>query len=58
LELSGPDVGSLNKWAAAALRRVAERLELGDYEDGFTAVTDRTGKEIGKIYVDYSEGDF
>ncbi|MBL8597832.1 MAG: hypothetical protein JNL14_08860 [Devosia sp.] len=55
LELSGPNVESLNKWAADALRRLAERLELGDFEDRFTDATDRTGKKVGTIYVDYSD---
>jgi hypothetical protein len=58
LELSGPDVESLEKWAAASLIKLAERLALGNFEDGFTDVTDRVGKKIGTIYVDYFVGTF
>ncbi len=57
LELTGPNLGTMDKWAADALRKVADRLERGEYEDGFSDVTDNVGKKIGTIYVDYSEGD-
>lgn len=57
LELTGPNLGTIDKWAADALRKVADRLERGEYEDGFTDVKDNVGKKIGTIYVDYSEGD-
>lgn len=55
LEFAGPNVESLQKWAANALRDLADRLERGEFEDGFTDVPDRVGKKIGTIYVDYSE---
>lgn len=58
LELTGPNVASIEKWAADALRALADRLERGEFQDGFTDAPDRTGKKIGTIYVDYSEGDF
>ncbi len=58
LELSGPNVPALNKWAADALRALAERLERDEFEDGFTDVQDKVGKKIGTIYIDYSQGDF
>ncbi|MEX0956025.1 MAG: hypothetical protein WDZ83_12535 [Rhizobiaceae bacterium] len=57
LELSGPNLPTLDKWAADALRAVADRLEKGEYEDGFADVADRVGKKIGTVYVDYSERD-
>lgn len=57
LELIGPTVRTLDKWAANAPRAVADRLEKGEYEDGFTDVKDDAGKKVGTIYVDYSEGD-
>lgn len=58
LELSGPTVSTLNKWASDALRALADRIERGEFSDGFSDVTDRVGKKIGTIYVDYSEADF
>ena len=58
LELSGPNGETINKWAADALRIVADRLERGEYKDGFTDVTDSVGKKIGTVYVDLSEGNF
>ena len=57
LELTGPNGRTLDNWAADALRAVAERLERGEYEDGFTDVKDSSGKKIGTIYVNYSESD-
>lgn len=56
LELTGPNIESLDKWAADALRALADRLERGEFQDGFTDVPDRVGKKVGTIYVDYSEG--
>ncbi|EAU41945.1 hypothetical protein FP2506_15969 [Fulvimarina pelagi HTCC2506] len=58
LELSGPNVPSLNKWVANALRRLADRLERDEFEDGFTDVNDGVGKKIGSIYVGFSQGNF
>lgn len=58
LEIAGPSVPTLNKWAADALRKLADRIEHDELEDGFHAVADTAGKTIGKVYVDYSEGDF
>jgi hypothetical protein len=55
LDFSAPNDGALNKWAADALRALADRLERGEFEDGFTDVPDSAGKKIGTIYVDYSE---
>lgn len=58
LELSGPNGKTVNKWAADALRDLADRLERDEFEDGFSDVKDRVGKKIGTIYVDYSLADF
>ena len=55
LELSGPNVQSLEKWAAGALRTLADRLERGELDDGFTNALDRSGKKVGTIYLDYSD---
>lgn len=57
LRLIGPNPAALGKWAADALRRVADHLEAGRYEDGFTDVKDNVGKKIGTVYVDYSATD-
>jgi len=58
LSLSGPNDATMNKWAADALRDVANRLERGELEDGFVDVKDGVGRKIGTVYVDYSEGTF
>lgn len=57
LEFVGPSVPVLEKWAADTLRALADRVERGEFEDGFTDVKDESGKLVGTIYVDYSEGD-
>lgn len=57
LRVTGPNLSTLDKWAADALRRVADLLEAGRYEDGFTDVKDNVGKKIGTVYVDYSATD-
>jgi hypothetical protein len=51
MDLSGPNDETLNKWAADALRRVADLLERGELECG--DLKDNVGKTIGTIYVDY-----
>ena len=58
LELVGPNVPTLNKWAANALRALADRLDHDEFEDGFSDVTDGVGKKIGTIYIVYSGVDF
>jgi hypothetical protein len=55
LEFTGPTVGTINKWAARALRMLADRIEKGGFEDGHHPVQDSVGKGIGTIYVDYWE---
>ncbi len=52
LDFSGPNDASLNKWAAEALRRLADRIEKGEFEDGHDDVLDGVGKKIGTVYFD------
>ena len=54
MEVSAPSIQTANKWTADALRRLADRVETGELNDGFEPVTDGAGKEIGQVYVDYS----
>lgn len=56
LQFTGPTVAVNNKWAADVLRALADRVEKGEFDDGHHEVTDRVGKPVGFIYVDYSEG--
>ncbi|RWP40172.1 MAG: hypothetical protein EOR04_19705 [Mesorhizobium sp.] len=58
LEFVGPTMPVLDNWAADVLRALADRIEKGEFQDGFHPVTDRVGKQVGTIYVDYSEGNF
>lgn len=58
LQFTGPTVVVNNKWAADVLRALADRVEKGEFDDGHHhEVTDRVGKPVGFIYVDYSEGE-
>lgn len=58
LQIIAPNDATLNKWAADALRRAADMVESGKLTDGFHPVTDRAGKKVGEVYVDYTEGTF
>lgn len=58
LELTGPNDSTINKWAAEALRGLADRLERGELQGGFTDLTDHSGKKIGEVYADFSQGTF
>ena len=53
LDFSGPNDATLNKWAADALRKLADRIEKDEFQDGHHPVKDNVGKPIGTIYVDY-----
>lgn len=53
LDFAGPNVATLNKWAAEALRKLADRIEKNEFEDGHHPVKDNVGKPLGTIYVDY-----
>ena len=54
LEFTGPNWATLNKWAADALRKLADRIEKDEFESGFHPVKDNSGKPVGEIYVDYT----
>ena len=54
LEFAGPNDSTLNKWAADVLRRLADSIERGELEDGHYPLKDNVGKEVGRVYIDYS----
>jgi hypothetical protein len=56
LNVSGPSQKVVAGWTAAALRRIADRLEQDGFEDGHHDVGDNTGRPIGSVYFDFSEG--
>lgn len=56
LNFTGPTTAVINKWAADTLRKLADRIENDEFDDGFHTVTDNVGKPVGELYVDYSEG--
>lgn len=51
----GPSLKTVEKWTADALRRIADQLEKGEYEDGHHEVTDGSGRPIGSVYFDFYE---
>ncbi len=53
LDLTGPNSATLNKWAADALRKLADRIERDEFETGHHPVEDNVGKPIGTIYLDH-----
>ena len=59
LNLSGPDMDTINERVAYALKDIAKVLEASDddtgYEDGFHNVVDQSGYKIGQLYCDYAE---
>ncbi len=54
LRLQGPTTKVLSAWCAAALRKLADRIEIEGFEDGHHPVKNNIGMEIGTIYIDYS----
>jgi hypothetical protein len=56
LKVSGPSEKTAIAWTVQALRKVADRLENGEYEDGHHDVADNSGRPIGSVYFDFSEG--
>jgi hypothetical protein len=54
MELEGPNHATLNKWAADALRRLADSIENDELDDGHHDLKDNVGKTIGKVYIDFS----
>jgi hypothetical protein len=53
LDFAGPDGATLNKWAADALRKLADCIEKDELETGHHPVKDNVGKPIGTIYLDH-----
>jgi hypothetical protein len=51
LEFEGPNDATLNKWAADALRRLADRIEKDNLEDGLYPVKDNVGKTVGEVSI-------
>ena len=56
INVSGLDDAEINKRAAAVLRKAAAMVESGDLETGFIDLRDDSGKKLGTIYMDHSEG--
>lgn len=56
LNVSAPTMKTAEKWAADALRRLADQLEAGKRKDGHYDVSDGSGRKIGVVYFDFSEG--
>ena len=56
LNVSGPSEKTVAVWTAKALRAIADRIEADGYEDGHHDVTDGSGRPIGTLYIDFSEG--
>lgn len=56
LDVSGPSEKTVAAWTVTALRRIADKLERGEFEDGHHEVPDGSGRPIGSIYFDFSEG--
>ncbi len=57
LGFTGPTISTVNQWAAGVLRKLADRVENGEFNNGHYPVKDNVGKKVGTIYVDYS-GEF
>lgn len=53
LEFTGSADVTLNKLAADTLRKLADRIERGEFQDGHHPVMDNVGKPLGTIYIDY-----
>jgi uncharacterized protein YtpQ (UPF0354 family) len=54
MQFEGPNNATMRKWAADALRRLADRIEKDEFkEDGFYPVKDNVGKNVGKVYISY-----
>lgn len=58
LMVFGPSQKTVASWTAAALRRIADQLEKDGFDDGHHKVADNTGRPIGSVYFDFSEGFF
>lgn len=56
LNVSGPSQKTSASWTANALRKIADKLEQNEYQDGHCEVKDNSGRPIGTVYFDFSEG--
>ena len=56
LNVSGPSQKTVASWTAMALRRIADKLERDEFEDGHHEVQDNSGRPVGTVYFDFSEG--
>ncbi|KKB85801.1 hypothetical protein VW29_05775 [Devosia limi DSM 17137] len=56
INIAGWDDAAINKRTADVLRKAAAMVESGDLETGFIDLRDDTGKKVGTIYLDHSEG--
>lgn len=54
LNVTGADVEDVNKIAAQALRKLADRIENDEFEDGFHTFISQVGVAMGEVYMDYS----
>ena len=57
IDVSGPTDSVVTKWTADILRKIADRLEKDEFEDGHHEVKDNSGRPVGTVYFDfYGEG--
>lgn len=56
LNVSAPSQKTAANWTAAALRRIADQLEREGFDDRHHDVCDNSGRPIGTVYFDFSEG--
>lgn len=54
IDVSGPTDRTVVKWTADTLRKIADRLERDEFEDGHHEVTDNSGRPVGTVYFDFS----
>ena len=57
IEGAGPTQKVVAGWVADALRSIADKLERDEYKDGFHDLQMRSGKKLGTVYFDFSEGE-
>ena len=56
LNVSAPNEATAAKWTADALRRIADQIEANGYTDGHHDIADGSGRKIGEVYFDFTEG--
>jgi hypothetical protein len=55
LNVTGDSIEAVNKIAARELRKLADRIENNEFEDGFHPMIKAIGEAYGEVYIDYSE---